>query len=158
MRFFMLDRVDEIVAGARAQGVKNLTLTDETFFDHFPGYPTYPGSLLIESMAQLGGLLAEASYHAVYEDTRRAVVLQVERAKFHHACRPGDQLVVRAAMNSLVSAAAQVDCTVTTDRGEAAHASLTFRLMAVDNPALHAHRLELYRLWTAHMSPPPVLR
>lgn len=158
MRFYLIDRVDELVAGRKAAGVKNLTLTDSTLWDHFPGHPAYPGSLLIESMAQLGGLLAEASYHAMHPDTRRAVVMQVDRAKFHQACLPGDQLGVQAEMVSLLSAAARLQCSVLRQGEVAAQATLTYRLITVDDPALHAGRVALYRLWTAQMRPQPELR
>jgi 3-hydroxyacyl-[acyl-carrier-protein] dehydratase len=158
MRFFLIDRVDELVAGERARGVKAITLADETLWDHFPGQPVFPGSLLIEAMAQLGGLLAEASYHAQYDDTRRALLAQVERAKFHAACRPGDQLVVGATLGSLPGAAAQLACTVARDGELAAQAQLTYKLVAIDDTALHAQRLALYRLWTAHLNPRPLLR
>jgi 3-hydroxyacyl-[acyl-carrier-protein] dehydratase len=159
MRFFMIDRVDELVAGERARAIKAITLSDETLWDHFPGQPLFPGSLLIEAMAQLGGLLAEASYHARFDhDTRRAVLAQVERAKFHEACRPGDQLVVQTAMGSLLGAAAQLSCSVQREGDLAAQAQLTFKLVAIDDAALHAQRVELYRLWTAHLNPRPVLR
>ncbi len=158
MRFFLIDRVEQLTPGERAEGLKNLCLSDEVFFDHFPGHPTFPGSLQIESMAQLGGLLAEASYHAQYADTRRAVLLQVEQAKFHQPCIPGDQLVVRTRLQSQLSAAARVEAEVSV-RGELrAAAVLTFRLVQVDTPAVHQQRLELYDLWTRHLSPRPVLR
>lgn len=158
MRFFLIDRVDVLLPGQSATGIKCLTLTDEIFFDHFPGFPSYPGSLLTESMAQLAGFLAEVSYHAQYPDTRRAVLAQVDRAKFHRGCRPGDQLIVTARLTSLLSAAAQFECHIESGTYEMATAVLTFRLLQVEKPQLHSHRIELYKLWTAHMNPPPQLR
>lgn len=158
MKFFLIDRVERLAAGEEAEGLKNLSLSDEVFFDQFPGHPTYPGSLQIESMAQLAGLLAEASYHAQYPDTRRAVLLQVEQAKFHQPCVPGDQLVVRARLASLLSAAARVEAGIWVRERCVAAATLTFRLVAVDTPAVHQQRLELYTLWTQHLSPRPQLR
>ncbi len=158
MRFFLVDRVDAIAPGRSISGVKNLTLSDEVFFDHFPQFPTFPGSLLIEAMAQLGGLLAECSYHAEYPDTRRAVLAQVDRAQFHATCGPGDQLRLEGSLSSLLSAAARVDTTALRGSETVASAQLTFRLVSVDAPQLHRQRLELYALWTRHLSPRPEFR
>lgn len=158
MRFFLVDRVDAIEPGRSVSGIKNLTLSDEVFFDHFPQYPTYPGSLLIEAMAQLGGLLAECSYHAEYPDTRRAVLAQVDRAQFHATCGPGDQLRLEGRLASLLSAAARVEASAQRGTETIASAQLTFRLVNVDAPQLHRQRLELYALWTRHLSPRPEFR
>ena len=56
MRYILLDRIT-VLEPPRAQGVKCVSLADDLFVDHFPGHPVMPGALLIEAMAQLGGVL-----------------------------------------------------------------------------------------------------
>lgn len=158
MRFFLLDRVDTLEIGVQASGIKNLTLSDEVFFDHFPQEPVFPGTLLVEAMAQLAGFLAETSYHALYPDTRRAVLMKIDRAAFHRACRPGDQIRLSCRMTSLLSAAAQLDTLAEVNGEPVAKARLSFRLLAIEAPQLHRQRLELYDLWTRELKPRPVLR
>ena len=159
MRFILLDRVDELQPGVRAVGIKCVTLADPVFVDHFPDHPVYPGSLLIESMAQLGGYLAEASYHHEHHgDTRRALLIQVDRAKFHKPCVPGDQLQIACEMVSMLGFAVQVNAQVRNGRDDVAAAVLNFRLVDVASSALHAHRRALYRQWTSHWDRPPELQ
>ena len=61
MRFFLIDRIDKWEVGVSAQATKNVTLSEDFFDDHFPRRPVMPGVLMIEGMAQLSGLLLEAS-------------------------------------------------------------------------------------------------
>ena len=61
MRFLLIDRIDEIRPGEFARGVKNVTMSEDFMQDHFPGFPVFPGTLIIEAMAQLGGYLAESA-------------------------------------------------------------------------------------------------
>ena len=158
MSFILIDRIDVLEAGVRAAGVKCVALSDPVFVDHFPEHPIFPGSLLIEAMAQLGGCLAEASYHAEQPDTRRALLIQADRAKFHQPVRPGDQLGVECRVASLLGHAVQIEAQVSSVRGEVAQAVLNFRLMTVDSPTLHQSRRALYRQWLAHWERPPELR
>lgn len=159
MRFILLDRIDELQPGARAAGIKCVTLADPVFVDHFADHPVYPGSLLIESMAQLGGCLAEASYHHEHSsETRRALLIQVDRAKFHQPCAPGDQLQIVCELVSMLGFAAQVSAQVRKGRDDVAAAVLNFRLVEVASAALHAQRRALYRQWTSHWPQPPELR
>ena len=158
MRFFLVDRVIEIEPGASARGIKNLSLADEVFEDHFPEHPIFPGTLLIEALAQLAGFLAECTYHAAATDTRRAVLAQIEKAKFHRPCRPGDQVELVARLTGQLEGATQLD-TEAHVRGErAAAATLTFRLIRVDSEKVHEQRRALYKLWTSDLELPFTIR
>jgi len=57
MRWFWIDRFIEFESGSYAKSVKNVTLAEEHLHDHFPGFPVMPGSLMIEGLAQTGGIL-----------------------------------------------------------------------------------------------------
>ena len=57
MRWFWIDRFIEFDSGKSAKSIKNVTLAEEHLHDHYPGFPVMPGSLMIEGMAQTGGIL-----------------------------------------------------------------------------------------------------
>ena len=59
MRWFWIDRFIEFESGSYAKSVKNVTLAEEHLHDHFPGFPVMPGSLMIEGLAQTGGILLD---------------------------------------------------------------------------------------------------
>ena len=89
MRWFWIDRFEQFVSGQRAVAIKNFSLAEECFHDYFPGYPTMPGSILLEGLAQTAGmLLGEVSQ---FRD--RLVLAKVSRVQFHGSSVPGDQLV-----------------------------------------------------------------
>src|ERR687898_46307 len=70
MRWFWIDRFIEFESGKTAKAIKNVTLAEEHLHDHYPGFPVMPGSLMLEGMAQTGGiLLGEAN------DFRHIVIL-----------------------------------------------------------------------------------
>ena len=153
MRFILVDRVDALVPGRSIAGVKNLALSEEIFADHFPDHPLYPGTLVVEALAQLGGCLAECSYHQHSADTRRAVLVQIERAKFHAPCRPGDQLDLRGTLVSEIEGAAQVDAQALVAGCRAVEATLNFRLVQVASESVHRSRQALYRTWMRAWNP-----
>ncbi len=89
MRWFWIDRFREFEPGVRATSVKNVSLSEEHLHDHFPGFPTMPGSLMIEGMAQTGGILLGHKH-----DFRLPVVLaKVPKAVFFDPVIPGDTIV-----------------------------------------------------------------
>ena len=102
MRFYLLDRVEEIQLNEWAKGIKCWSLSDDVFAEHFPGFPIVPGVLQIESMAQLMGILIEHSYKLSYPDAGKAYPLLsiVQKAKFREPIIPGDQCIVTAKLTS----------------------------------------------------------
>ncbi|MBI4717836.1 MAG: UDP-3-O-[3-hydroxymyristoyl] N-acetylglucosamine deacetylase [Planctomycetes bacterium] len=91
--FLMIDRVLEIEGSKRVVGVKNVTINEAFFQGHYPGEPIMPGVLIIEAIAQLGGvLLAQELEHK----GKVAMLLSMDKVKFRRAVRPGDQLILEA--------------------------------------------------------------
>src|SRR5437867_8020286 len=89
MRWVWIDRFLEFHSGKSAKAVKNLSLAEDVFADHFPGYPVMPGSLILEGLAQTGGILVGEA-----NDYREKVVLaKILRACFHCEAVAGQQLV-----------------------------------------------------------------
>lgn len=149
MRFFLVDRVDELVPAQLARGVKAITLSEGFLHDHFPEHPLMPGTLMIEALAQLGGLLVEVSHPQ--EVGRRAVLAQVDRAKFHHPARPGEVVQLECRYSSQVGPAVQVEGLAWVAGQKAVRADLTFVLKEVESSRVHQQRRELYALWTRHL-------
>jgi 3-hydroxyacyl-[acyl-carrier-protein] dehydratase len=154
MRFFLIDKVTELVPGERVRGVKNVTLTDEILHDHFPDHPIMPGVLVLEAASQLAGLLLEVTLNRAGEPLRRALLVQVELAKFHEPAGPGDQLDLAVQIESLHEAAAQVVAEVTAGPKRVARAGLTFVMRTVESQRVHEQRRYIYKLWTRDLKTP----
>jgi len=89
MRWIWIDRFLEFDSGKSARAVKNLSLAEDHFADHFPGYPVMPACFIIEGIAQAGGILVgEANQYR-----EKVVLAKVPRAVFHRDMLAGEQLV-----------------------------------------------------------------
>ena len=151
MRFLLIDRIDEIRPGEFARGVKNITMSEDFMQDHFPGLPIFPGTFTIESMAQLGGCLAESAKETEGEQPRRALLAKIDKAKFYEPCRPGDQLELHCTLESALEGAARVKGEAFVQGSRVARAELTYVLMEVDVEKVHQQREELYQIWTERL-------
>ena len=129
MRWFWIDRVTHIEKGKSARAIKNVTLAEEHLHDHFPGYPIMPQSLMIEGMAQTGGILAGS----VGNFKENIILAKVSRATFHRLVHPGDQLVFEAELVESRAEGHRTECRITTDGELVAQSSMIFVSLNSDN-------------------------
>jgi len=108
MRFILVDRIERLEPGVRAEGYKQIAPEEDYFRDHFPGYPLVPGVLVLEALAQLGGRLVEASVREASGRRVLPMLAKVEQAKFLHQVRPGDRLDLSVTLEALADDAARV--------------------------------------------------
>lgn len=128
MRFFLVDRVTEIIPGKSASGIKCWSLDNEIFQDHFPGLPSTPGVLLTESMAQLSGILIKESFYELFgKQTPVYPILSIiQKAKFRTFVKPGDQCVLHSELITLDRSRANVNVKTIVDGELVCDASLSF--------------------------------
>lgn len=88
--FLLIDRVLEIERTKRLVAIKNVTMNEPYFTGHFPGFPLMPGVMIVEAMAQAGGVLLLSEIPD--RDQKLVVFTGIEEAKFRRAVVPGDQL------------------------------------------------------------------
>ena len=95
--FLLLDRVTDLTPNELIIGYKNVTIGDNVFQGHFPGHPIYPGVMILEGMAQTGGILAFKSMDMTKEEAANKVVyfMSIDKAKFRSPVKPGDRLEYR---------------------------------------------------------------
>jgi 3-hydroxyacyl-[acyl-carrier-protein] dehydratase len=92
--FLMVDRVIDVVPGKSIVAVKNTSINEAYFQGHFPGHPVMPGVLILEALAQAGGVLA---YETATAEERIWILylVGIEETRFRGTVRPGDQLTLR---------------------------------------------------------------
>jgi 3-hydroxyacyl-[acyl-carrier-protein] dehydratase len=93
--FLLVDRVTEMEPYERIVGIKNVTINEPFFKGHFPENPIMPGVLIIEAMAQVGGILARLSVEKSLERVEDVAIyfMSIDKVKFRKPVIPGDQLV-----------------------------------------------------------------
>ncbi len=91
----LVDRILELDPGERAVGLKNVTANEQFFVGHFPGNPVMPAVLILESMAQIGGVMLLS---AVDEPDKIPLFTGVDKARFRSPVRPGDQLITECTL------------------------------------------------------------
>lgn len=89
--FLMIDRAEGYVQSKSLVGIKNVTVNEPFFAGHFPGAPVMPGVLIIEAMAQTGGLLMSKSWDVAAEG-KIILFMSVDNCRFRAPVRPGDVL------------------------------------------------------------------
>jgi 3-hydroxyacyl-[acyl-carrier-protein] dehydratase len=122
----LVDRILEMEPGVRAIGLKNVTINEEYFQGHFPGQAIMPGVLLLEAMAQVGGVLL-LSVHG--SEKKLALIAGIENARFRKPVVPGDALITEAVVGRVRKNIGKIDLTGRVDGEVVVSCELTFALV-----------------------------
>jgi UDP-3-O-[3-hydroxymyristoyl] N-acetylglucosamine deacetylase/3-hydroxyacyl-[acyl-carrier-protein] dehydratase len=90
--FLLVDRIVEVEGDKRIVGIKNVTINEPFFQGHFPGHPIMPGVLIIEAMAQVGGMLLLTHFEAQNVEDKVVYFMSLDNVKFRRPVLPGDQI------------------------------------------------------------------
>jgi len=97
--FLLVDRISNLEEGRSVEGVKNVTINEPFFQGHFPGHPIMPAVLILEAMAQVGGLLLLNSVDD--PNDKLMYFMGIDNAKFRRPVTPGDQLQMKLTLLKL---------------------------------------------------------
>ncbi len=123
----LIDRVIEIVRAKRIVAIKNVTINEQFFGGHFPGYPIMPGVLIVEAMAQAGAALLFTE--VTERDDKLLVFTGIERARFRRPVTPGDQLRIEVNVLAFRGTAGRLQGKAYVDGKLACEAVVTCRLL-----------------------------
>lgn len=121
--FLFVDRVVELEPGRRAVAIKNVTTNEPFFSGHFPKKPIMPGVIMVEAMAQVGGILVLTSPE---NKDKLALFMAIDKVKFRKVVEPGDQLVFEVTLTKCKSRFAQVQGVAKVDGKIVVEAELSF--------------------------------
>ena len=122
MRWLWIDRFLKFTSGESARAVKNLSLAEDYFADHYPGYPVMPACFILEGLAQTGGILVGEA-----NDFREKVVLaKIAKAKFQGEALPGDEITFETTVLYIRPEGAAVRGRVLANGAELGEAEVTF--------------------------------
>ena len=125
--FLLIDRVIELEELKRIVAVKNVTINEPYFQGHFPGVPIMPGVLIIEAMAQAGGVLV---FKTLPDREKKLVFFMgIESAKFRRPVKPGDQLRIEMAVVRVKSRVGKLRGKAFVEDALVAEAGITFSLV-----------------------------
>jgi len=121
--FLLVDRIIKLIPGEKIMALKNVTINEPFFQGHFPGRPVMPGVLIIEAMAQAGGILA---YETAPSDKRNRLIyfMGMDKVRFRKMVIPGDQIIFEAKILKFRSKVAKMSGSATVDDQLVAEAEL----------------------------------
>ena len=127
MRWIWIDKFIEFNSGKNAVALKNVTLAEEHLHDNVPGFPMMPECLMIEAMAQTGGILVGEARN--FEE--KVILAKINKAVFHHYVRPGDTILLSAEIESIAPEAASIHGKITC--GDTLIAEISLMFSHIDN-------------------------
>jgi beta-hydroxyacyl-ACP dehydratase FabZ len=125
--FLLVDRILELEPGKRAVGIKNVTFNEPHFTGHWPDNPVMPGVLILEAMAQVGGVFLLCTSE---NRGKLAYFGGVDKVRWRRAVRPGDQLRIEAKMIRVLGTIGKVDIEARVEGEVACHGIFSFALVA----------------------------
>jgi len=126
----LVDRILELEPGRRIVGLKNVSANEPYFVGHFPGHPVMPGVLIVEAMAQVGGVLASLLPGS---EGKLAYLAAIDRCRFRRPVCPGDQLITEAALIRLRDRAGKMRITARVDAEVVAECVATYSLVDLED-------------------------
>ena len=122
--FLLVDRVVELEPHKRVLAYKNVTANENFFNGHFPGRPVMPGVLVVEALAQAGGLLTQLSRLGSSEEDQLFYLVKIDNAKFSRMVVPGDRLELEVELKRQIRNMAQYVGTARVDGEQVACAEI----------------------------------
>ena len=123
--FLLVDRVLELEPNQRILAVKNVSINEPFFQGHFPGHPVMPGVLVLEALAQAGGLLTQLSASgAAAGDEKLFYLVKIDNARFSRMVVPGDQLMLEVKLKRVIRNMAMYECSASVDGKQVASADI----------------------------------
>jgi 3-hydroxyacyl-[acyl-carrier-protein] dehydratase len=125
--FLLIDRIVEFERTKRLVAIKNVTINEPFFQGHFPDYPIMPGVLVVEAMAQAGGIIM--MYELPDRQSKLVVFTGIERAKFRRPITPGDQIRIEVEVLAFRQRAGRILGRAIVDGKVACEATLTCQVV-----------------------------
>jgi 3-hydroxyacyl-[acyl-carrier-protein] dehydratase len=122
--FLLVDRVIALEPNLHIRAIKNVTINEPFFQGHFPAKPVMPGVLVIEAMAQAGGLLWQFSQSGELDNERLFYLVKVDNARFSKMVVPGDQLELDVTLKRVIRSMALYEGIARVDGKEVASAEI----------------------------------
>lgn len=122
----MVDRVVELERGQRCVGIKNVTVNEPVFTGHYPGRPIFPGVLIVEAMAQVGGIALMPEDVQPGDEERVPLLTGVDKGRFRRPVVPGDTMHIEVNVLRARRGLGKVAAVVTVEGETVAEAELMF--------------------------------